>query len=486
MMHHRRVHAAKERKQHVLVPVLGSVTASYNKCQGSNSYSYNNNTNNSNKNQKRLFGLFVLLSFVLCCGYRWTVSNTSTGKKQQQEIQLPDHLLIGYVDNFEEEAKIVQAVKDGVNVLIWAFFNMNETTGEIEQPKISQVVNIIQNKLPSFNNNGDKLIHLTSFGGWNGPHLPTTYHSSKDLYDAWVRFNIQTAQGVFHGFDWDLEGHDNHEEKTSNLTLDCLQYMIQMTHYAKNDGYIVGMAPPQSYLDVQSDNTTLDLQQQQQLYGGPFSTKLHLPPLLSSTWHPEFHYTGYNSYAPLLLSLHNVIDFISIQFYETWSRATYEINYQNVDPSTYLVQYIEDLVLHRNQGYHVLFPSKYLPYFTNNDNDSNNNQKDMGQPQSSTEQLVSKFIPIPINKLVFGFANGWALSRKDGGALFFDPVEVQKAFETLRHRHYQNQSSLTMIPRGCMFWSIGWEGENGIFLAKGLNEIWKTNKTTTKTIRKKQ
>ena len=402
--------------------------------------------------------LYCLLSCELLLVESFAASAMNNLNRRQQ---LPDHLLIGYVDNFDEEEKIVQAVKDGVNVLVWAFFNFNETTGEIQQPKVSQVVNIIQNKLPS--SNGDDvsttLIHLTSFGGWNGPHLPTSLHSSKELYDAWVRFNVETAKGVFDGFDWDLEGNDNPHAKTSVLTLDCLQSMIEMTSFAKKDGYIVGMAPPQSYLDVQSDPTTTKTMMEFGVSGGPFSTKLNLPPLLSPTWHPEFHYTGYNSYAPLLL-LHDAMDFISIQFYETWSRANYEINHQKVDPSTYLVQYVEQL-LHRNQGYHVIFPSKDLVHFQEN--------HDKGQPSSS--QMVKKFIPIPVNKLVFGFANGWALNRKDGGAIFFHPSDVRKAFETLRQR---NQS---FVPRGCMFWCIGTEGERGIYLAKGLNEIWNKKQT---------
>ena len=405
------------------------------------------------------FGCIVLLVLysLLNCEFLLVESFAASAMKNPNR-QLPDHLLIGYVDNFDEEDKIIEAVKDGVNVLVWAFFNFNGTTGEIEQPKVSQAVNLIQNKLPSSKGGGDELntlIHLTSFGGWNGPHLPTSSYSSKDLYDAWVRFNVQSAKGVFDGFDWDLEGNDNIHAKTSVLTLYCLHHMIEMSHLAKKDGYIVGMAPPQSYLDVQSDPTTItETMMEFEASGAPFSTKLNLPPLISPTWHPEFHYTGYNSYAPLLL-LHDVIDFVSIQFYETWSRANYEINHQKIDPSTYLVQYIEDLI-HRNQGYHVLFTSKDLDHFKLEDDDK-------GQQSS---QLVSKFLPIPVNKLVFGFANGWALNRKDGGAIFIHPSDVRKAFETLR------QKNESLVPRGCMFWCIGTEGERGIYLAKELNKIW--------------
>ena len=498
MLYRRRCHVAKETKQsssHFRVTTTTTPSTSTPiPC-----YNYQSVLTSPFYYFKRL-SLFVLLFVVVVWYYYdikyyysnsnnnsrfgWTVSRknptttTSTAsrisKKEQDVVipQLPEQLFIGYVDKLEEEEKIIQAVKDGVNVLIWAFFNFNETTGEIEysSSQMSHVESLIQNKLSSTTET--ELIHLTSFGGWNGPHLPTSssssssssqhyYYSSKELYDSWVRFNYQHNQ-LFHGFDWDLEGHDNPTSKTSNLTLDCIQYMIQITKYAKNDGYIVGMAPPQSYLDIQSDHTTTN--NNNNGGGGPFSTQLNLPPLLSSLWHPEFHYTGYNSYAPLLLF--SDIDFISIQFYETWSRANYEINHRTdnkkkVDPSTYLIQYVEDLVYNRNQGYHVLFSSKHLAHFTNNN-------------KEEEEELVRKFIPVPINKLVFGFANGWALNRKDGGVLYVDPMDVQKAFETFKKK------KSAILPRGCMFWSIGWEGENGIHFAKELHQkLWNNNNNKT-------
>ena len=411
-----------------------------------------------------------------------TIVRTNNNNKRKR---LPDHVVIGYADNFDSKDKILQAVKDGVNVIVWAFFNFDENTGKINQPRASKAVSLIEHEIPK------DVIHLTSFGGWNGPHLLSrtpekNYYSAQQLYDAWVEFN-QNHQEAFDGFDWDLEGNDNPQAKTAVFTYDCLQKVVEMSRLAKCDEYIVGMAPPQSYLDIQSDFSTIspyfnnnhNNNEQRHVKNNknvaPFSTRLNFPPtLISPLWHPEFHYTSHNSYAYLLAHHSEAFDFISIQFYETWSRANYEINQHDknsIDPSDYLVRYVKDL-LFRQEGYHVSFPNEILLPTTKNAHHMHINVQlqDIENIEKNWElgDETTVFISLPMHKLVFGFANGWALDRKDGGAVFFQPSDIQKAFDVLRQDAdiVKNKHSL---PRGCMFWCIDHEGDHGIYMAKGLN-----------------
>ena len=53
----------------------------------------------------------------------------------------------------------------------------------------------------------------------------------------------------FDGFDWDIEGNDDMNSKYNVFTTECLDLMGEMSQLAKKDGYIVAMAPAESYLD---------------------------------------------------------------------------------------------------------------------------------------------------------------------------------------------------------------------------------------------
>lgn len=60
----------------------------------------------------------------------------------------------------------------------------------------------------------------------------------------------------FHGYDgldWDLEGNDNRNSSINHFTPECLELVGTMSQHLKQNGFIVSMAPPQSYFD-QSTN----------------------------------------------------------------------------------------------------------------------------------------------------------------------------------------------------------------------------------------
>ena len=77
----------------------------------------------------------------------------------------------------------------------------------------------------------------------------------------------------------------------------------------------------------------------------------------------------------------------------------------------------------------------------------------------------SRQVSVPLSKLVFGFANGWALDSGDK-AIFFEPGYIEGA--------YRNLCISGKAPRGFMFWVIGEEGKHGVFYARELNKILKS------------
>jgi beta-glucosidase len=81
--------------------------------------------------------------------------------------------------------------------------------------------------------------------GWNGPHLDTSL-SARQWYEVWKNH----FGDIFDGIDWDLEGHDNLDSPTNIFSVECLNLMGDISRLAKEDGYIIGMAPPQSYFDL--------------------------------------------------------------------------------------------------------------------------------------------------------------------------------------------------------------------------------------------
>jgi chitinase len=280
--------------------------------------------------------------------------------------------------------------------------------------------------------------HLISIGGWDAPH-PETTNPPNTVYESWVQWN----DGLYEGFDWDIEGNDDLSSPYNYFTSDCLNLMGIMSQLAKQDGFIVSMAPAESYLDV-----TTGLYDQYLTHNYPEWETLQ----------PEFHYHGRNIYGYLLssyglTSLNKTanwasssevqtitiptFDFISIQLYESYTHAVYNVSILGTSPSDYLIQYIPSLY----RGWDVSFSNSSSP----------------------------THLTIPPTQLVIGLANGWADGAK---SLLVWPEEVGAAYEHL------SQSNLQ--PRGFMFWDIADEGrvvtgtDRELWMASGLNEFLHT------------
>ncbi len=343
---------------------------------------------------------------------------------------IPAKLLIGYATNCDDN--VVKAVREGVNVVIWSFMEIHTCDYAVNKAAETSIqwnsldLECIRQTIDLLDSEGyDDTIHLVSFGGWNGPHLDPKL-GAVEWFDVWKK----ATGGVFHGIDWDLEGHDDLQSPTNTFSIDCLEKMGCISRLAKEQGYIIGMAPPQSYLD--HANTR-------------FSRAVNLS-VPSRPWHSEFQYFGSNAYAYVLAKYHEYIDFVSIQFYESYSRAGMDIYGPNkMKPERYLEAYVNELV-------------------------SNDCTFVIDFEDDPFVKLSNQRVPLPLSKLVLGFANSWALETGDK-ALFIEPEAIRKAYDRL--------GKDGKAPRGFMFWVIGEEGKNGISFAPSLSDILQTRMDCT-------
>ena len=343
-----------------------------------------------------------------------------------------------------DDDKVLTAVHQGVNVVIWAFY-----------PHVD--VACIQRTIQRLNQQGlgDTTVHLTSVGGWNGPHWRTykdgnrtateeaeaatalrNTSSAKDYYDQWK----QTVGTLVHGLDIDFEGNDDMSSRWNVMSTQELDTVGEFITLAKADGYIVTMAPPQSYFDIHTSE---------------FSHYLNLTDTTNTSngrrrrqWHSDFSYFGRNLYAYWMARYGDAIDLVMVQFYESYSKAAMAMAVGNVTPENYLQQYVWDLnQTPEGPGWWVDF---------GNDEDGNGGT---GTPE---------FVSVPVSKLVWGLCNAWCRrsSGDDGGEgrhYYFSPEILNAA--------YQNLWDWMLEPRGFMFWDIPSEGIDGIYYARGLNSI---------------
>lgn len=182
------------------------------------------------------------------------------------------------------------------------------------------------------------------------------------------------------------------------------------------------MAPPQSYLDIHGSTD--------------FSRAVNLTDR-TREWHKDLSYFGRNVYAYLLQKYEPWIDIVSMQFYESYSRAAMAIFADSIDPADYLVRYVEKLA-EGNYEFPVHFE------------------------QDPKTRLDRSNVSLPLSKLVLGFANGWA---KDSGnkTVFFTGSKISAAWEKLRAKK--------LLPRGLMFWIIDEEGTNGVNMSHDLGQL---------------
>ncbi|KAJ8607229.1 hypothetical protein CTAYLR_009926 [Chrysophaeum taylorii] len=319
--------------------------------------------------------------------------------------RLAERLVIGYATSRSlRENKVVPACRDGVNVVIWSFVHLEVVDGV---PRVRATFDVDEVKRAK-RDIDDGVQHLVAFGGWNGPH-PDTSVDGATWWETWETWN----DGVFDGVDWDLEGHDDAAAPTTTLTAEVEDIVVDFTRLARENGYVVGAAPAESYLDANSN-------------GASFSRRLdHSPPWRDGD--APFPYAGRNAYARLVSRCD--FDFVSVQFYEGYSRAWHETTKTKGGGGVSLASYLENVATRLMEGFDV---------------------GDVGR------------VAVPSERLVLGFANGWA-----DGAKFLkpDPEAIRTALARLQAAGRE--------PRGVMFWVIDEEGANGLTFAKELSRSFK-------------
>lgn len=356
--------------------------------------------------------------------------------------KVPSKVIAGYPSWSECDEKVVKAVENGVNVIIWFAINLmtNDTTG---LPYITggPDYDCVAKTVSQLNQNNFSVVNLISIGGWDAPH-PDTRNNASAYFQAWVEWNKKKAKpeigfNGFDGFDWDIEGNDVMSSANNIFTLKCLDLMGEMSQLAKKQGYVVSMAPAESYLDATTSEFNRSL-----LHNYPEWEKLQ----------PNFTYHGRNCYSYLLAKYgHTIVhdqsmftfDFISIQFYEGYSHIEYNTSVLNQSASDYLVGVIPKYI----EGWTVNFEE---------------------DPET---HLKNQKVRIPEENLIVGLANGWA---GDGKFILIVPSELEKTYNELKRRDIKI--------RGFMFWDIADEGRvpNGwnkeLWLAKELNKFMNTTK----------
>ena len=195
----------------------------------------------------------------------------SDGPPPPMRRTIPRKVLIGYASHSYENVRAA-VTDDGVNVVIWAFMEISTNTydreDEIWRPRNEWLQSSRRSLSTDASVDGDPRVktgldlaaiaslieelddtgfshvpHLVSFGGWNGPHLDPLI----DAQEWFAIWNASAASSIFHGIDWDLEGNDDRQSPNNYFTIQCLEKM-------KEGGYIVHLAPPQSYLNLRSSN----------------------------------------------------------------------------------------------------------------------------------------------------------------------------------------------------------------------------------------
>ncbi len=230
--------------------------------------------------------------------------------------------------------------------------------------------------------------------------------------------------------------------------MEVLDMMGRFSQLAKRDGYIVSMAPMESYLDP----TTSDFNRSCRL------TNPEWQPIV-----PAFTYHGRNVYAYLLARYGrtslpaseastgneevDTFDMIVLQLYESYSHFGHAVGARGEAPSDALARLARAL----RDGWRVNFSADPA----------------LGLPDTT--------VSVPPSRLVFGLANAWAqpAGPPPHKTLFVRPRDLAAGYAALARDG--------AAPRGFAFWSAVHEGDalradaggpaERLFLAAELREV---------------
>jgi hypothetical protein len=373
-------------------------------------------------------------------------------------------IIIGYASN-PNSGKVERAIHDGASVIIWSFVHFeidmsSSLGGRIRTSLDLDAIRKIRSEITRHNNK-DKVIHLAAFGGWNGPHPPSGLTGTQWV-DVFDEFNTIAGANdddddddddderfqLFDGIDWDYEGHDDIHSSTSQFTIETLNIIVDFSIEAKSRGYIVSMAPAESYLDSTINTGSID---------GEFSLALNLPPRAWTTSslatnedriiinNANFKHAGRQCYAYILAKAGiDTFDWISIQLYEAYSPFAHDIHRKHIDQTLALMKRIRSFVT----GYTVTgLPLSVVDLV---DSSSSSSSTSLLSHQDTT--LTQFVVQIPLEKLVIGIANYWVDGMKFCNV---NPKAIRLAYEQTMVE-YDGRGFL-----GVMFWTVEEEGGGG-------------------------
>lgn len=368
------------------------------------------------------------------------------------KVVLPEKIIVGYASWDQCDEKLVQAAMDGVNVLIWFSIDLlhNYTTAKpyINRGPDPNCVAQTAKKLKDLNL---ETIHLISIGGWNALH-PDPTNTAEQIFIEWKRWNSEVMANSelqfsgYDGIDWDIEGTDDVANERNHFKVEALDLMGKVSQLMKQDGYIVAMAPAESYLDPSTSSFDRSLRH----------TYSEWDPIV-----PNFSYRGRNTYGYLLSRYGTTVvgnnenglqitketfDFVTIQLYEGYSHCLYNTSRLN-QPTQ---DYIQNIVEAFNRGWIVEFSTDPELFWN------------------------TARVQVPPSRLVIGLANGWADNSK---FLLLNSTEVGWGYKYLEGKG--------LAPKGFGFWDIYDEGRSTyrgdvVWLAKELNEIMNIRNSSQK------
>ena len=357
------------------------------------------------------------------------------------------NLIVAYAPGTCNVTRVVNAVRRGVNVVIWFSINLgfNASNGGAPQVQGGPSPSCIASTAAALQRLGLETTHMISIGGWDAPHPNTTFDGVQ-WWNEWRRWNenvVARPELGFYGFDgidWDLEGNDAMSSSWNHFSVKCMTLVGTFSQAAKRAGYLVSLVPPESYLDVTTS---------------AFDRRLDHA---YTEWHQDFKYHGHNVYAYWLARYGRTavaissaptaaaaaataaatataaaaaaaaagdddqvvptFDFVSLQFYESWAHAGYYIDQTGVPASEYLAWAAGAM----QRGWMVDFSS------------------------DPSLKFASCPVAVPARQLVIGLSRGSSQAPGQAGkSLFVWPRDVRAAFERM---------PVEERPRGVMYWNI--------------------------------
>jgi len=123
----------------------------------------------------------------------WSLFVITAAAVQHRHVVVPSRLIVGYASWNECDDKIIHAVEEGVNVVMWFAINLarNRSTG---QPAVTGGPNMdcVADVVRAIDELGLDTIHMVTVGGWDAPH-PDTSNTAEATYEYWDYWNRNIA-----------------------------------------------------------------------------------------------------------------------------------------------------------------------------------------------------------------------------------------------------------------------------------------------------